>query len=859
MTIDTSTTSPGSAASPAERVEALVAAMTLEEKIAQLYGVWVGAGHDGGDVAPHQHDMEDVVDLDAILPQGLGQLTRPFGTAPVDAALGALSLLRAQERIVAAGRHGIQAVAHEECLAGFAAWGATAYPVPLSWGATFDPALVERMAERIGADMRSVGVHQGLAPVLDVVRDARWGRVEETIGEDPYLVGVLGTAYVRGIESAGVVSTLKHFVGYSASKAGRNLAPVSIGPRERADVLLPPFEMAVREGGTRSVMNAYTDSDGVPSASDAELLTGLLRDTWGFTGTVVADYFAIAFLRMLHGVAEGWGDAAALALTAGIDVELPTVNTFGAPLLAAVADGRLAEDVIDRALRRVLGQKLELGLLEPGGVPIPPALEGRDLDDPESLRGTVDLDPPENRRLSRELSDEAVVLLRNDGILPLASPKRIAVLGPNSDDPLAVLGCYSFPAHIGVQYPGTPHGIALPTMLESVRAEFPDAEIEHVRGTTVDGGETDEFAAAVAAARRADVAVLVLGDRAGLFGRGTSGEGCDVESLALPGAQQDLLDAILASGTPTIVTLLSGRPYALGTAPQDAAAILQTFFPGEEGTVSIAGSAERTGQPERPPPGEHPPLTGLPAVDLSGRAAGGCERGVDHRPDGGVPVRRRARLHDVRVVSGPGDRHDRGHGGRGRGVGPREQHRRTGGRRGRAAVPPRPGRHRGATRAAADRIRPGAARAGRIGSDLGARSCRPRVVHRSVGRPHRGAGRAGARLRALQRRHPGDAERDPHRRDAHGRPHPRAARALRGRSAATEVRGGGPGGGYAAAGGAVLCRTTRLVARSMRGTLSSGALLIRITRRDASSPIRLSGWWIVVSVGLTHLAIGMSS
>ncbi|KOT42816.1 beta-glucosidase, partial [Streptomyces caelestis] len=144
--------------------------------------------------------------------------------------------------------------AHEECLAGFAAWGATAYPVPLSWGATFDPDVVRRMAAAIGRDMRSVGVHQGLAPVLDVVRDARWGRVEETIGEDPYLVGTIGTAYVQGLESAGIVATLKHFVGYSASRAGRNLAPAPMGARERADVLLPPFEMAVREGGARSVM-----------------------------------------------------------------------------------------------------------------------------------------------------------------------------------------------------------------------------------------------------------------------------------------------------------------------------------------------------------------------------------------------------------------------------------------------------------------------------------------------------------------------------------------------------------------------------------------------------------------------------
>src|SRR6187402_1610015 len=297
--------------------------MTLEEKLAQLVGVWVGASATGDEVAPHQHEMSDEIDLDAILTQGLGQLTRPFGTAPVDPALGALSLARTQERVAGSNRFGIPAVAHEECLAGFAAWQATAYPVPLSWGATFNPGLVQRMAERIGADMRSVGVHQGLAPVLDVVRDARWGRVEETIGEDPYLVGTIATAYIQGVESAGVIATLKHFVGYSASKGGRNLAPVSVGPRELADVLLPPFEMAIRESGVRSVMNSYTDIDGVPTAADSRLLTELLRDIWGFEGTVVADYFSVGFLAALHGVvAEGdWGAAAALALTAGIDVE----------------------------------------------------------------------------------------------------------------------------------------------------------------------------------------------------------------------------------------------------------------------------------------------------------------------------------------------------------------------------------------------------------------------------------------------------------------------------------------------------------------------------------------------------------
>ncbi|HEU4756824.1 MAG TPA: glycoside hydrolase family 3 N-terminal domain-containing protein [Agromyces sp.] len=578
-----------------ERVDALIGAMTLDEKLAQLYGVWIGASDDGhADVAPHQHDLNDDIDLDAILPAGLGQVTRPFGTAPVDAAVGALSLIRMQERIVAANRFGIPAIAHEECLAGFAAWGATAYPVPLSWGATFDPALVERMAQRIGADMRSVGVHQGLAPVLDVVRDARWGRVEETIGEDPYLVATVGTAYVRGLESSGIVSTLKHFVGYSASKAGRNLAPVSIGARELADVLLPPFEMAVREGGARSVMNSYSDLDGVPSAADRALLTELLRETWGFDGTVVADYFAVAFLKLLHGVAETWADAAGAALEAGIDVELPTVKTFGEPLRAAVGSGAIDVALIDTALRRVLRQKGELGLLDADWSPVPASLEGVDVADAAAARGTIDLDPPRNRELARELAERAVVLVRNDGTLPLAAagddaPSVIAVIGPNADDPYAMLGCYSFPTHVVTQHPGVAMGIEIATLLDAIRAEFPGSDIRHALGTTVDGGETDGLADAAALAASADVVVLALGDRAGLFGRGTSGEGCDAESLDLPGAQQQLVDAVLDTGTPTVLTLLAGRPYALGRATTEAAGIVQAFFAGEEGAGAIAG------------------------------------------------------------------------------------------------------------------------------------------------------------------------------------------------------------------------------------------------------------------------------
>ncbi|MBO9578384.1 MAG: glycoside hydrolase family 3 C-terminal domain-containing protein [Microbacteriaceae bacterium] len=600
-----------------QRVARLLAELSLEEKVAQLTGAWISASNDGAEVAPNQNEMTEEIDLDRIVTEGLGQLTRPFGTLPVDPAVGAVSLLRTQQRIIAESRHGIPAVAHDECLAGFAAWGATAYPVPLALAATWSPDLVRDMTTRIGEDMRSVGVHQGLAPVLDVVRDARWGRVEETAGEDPYLVGTITTAYIQGIESTGVVATLKHFAGYSSSRAGRNIAPVSIGPRELHDVILPPFEMAVRESGVRSVMNSYTDLDGVPSAGDESLLTGLLRDTWGFDGTVVADYFAIGFLHTLHGVAGDWTEAAQQALQAGIDVELPSRKAFSTDLIAAVRDGRVPEALVDRALERVLRQKDELGLLDPDWDPVPPILRGVDLEDLEAIRGTVSLDGAENRAVARALAERSIVLLQNDGTLPLATtgaaaPKRIAVVGPTGDDPYAVLGCYSFPMHVGQHHPEFGDGIALPTLLASITAEFPEAEIEFVAGTSISGGETDGIPSAVAAAQAADVVVVALGDRAGLFGRGTSGEGCDVGDLSLPGAQQQLLDAVLESGTPVVTVLLAGRPYALGAAvrltntesrtsltghvwtPEEAAippaaAIVEAFFAGEEGTPAVAG------------------------------------------------------------------------------------------------------------------------------------------------------------------------------------------------------------------------------------------------------------------------------
>jgi beta-xylosidase len=589
--------------SAADRVEALMTEMTLREKVAQLYGLWIGASMDGDGVAPHQNDLGEEFDLEEMLGHGLGQLTRWFGTNPVDPGEGAVSLARTQRHIMAANRFGIPALVHEECLAGFTTWGATAYPVPLAWGATFNPVVIEEMGRRIGTGMRSVGAHQGLAPVLDVTRDYRWGRTEETIGEDPYLVGRIASAYITGLEDSGVIATLKHFAGYSGSKSARNLAPVSLGRRELIDVILAPFEMAVQGTGIRSVMHSYSDIDGVPSAADEHLLTTLLRDTWGFEGTVVADYFGVSFLKLLHGIADTWGDAARLALTAGVDVELPSMKAYGEPLVAEVTDGRVDEALVDRALRRVLLQKVQLGLLDPDWNPVPSALRAAQpagtattdaagsLDaDPVAFRGTVDLDTESDRTLARVIAEQSVVLLRNRSTLPLAATtRRIAVIGPVADDAMTVLGCYSFPSHVGVHHPEFPMGVDIPTIVESLGAEFSGAEIGFAGGCSIDGPSTAGFDAALASTEGADVVILCVGDRAGLFGRGTSGEGCDAETLDLPGVQSQLVERVLDTGATVVLVVVSGRPYSLGTAPQRAAAVVQTFFPGEEGPRAIAG------------------------------------------------------------------------------------------------------------------------------------------------------------------------------------------------------------------------------------------------------------------------------
>lgn len=585
-----------------QRAAALLAELTLEEKLAQLGSAWVGNNEVSGNVAP----MQDVwaagaSSFEQLTRHGLGQLTRPFGTKPQSVTEGIDRIVHLQSAVVKGSRFGIPAVVHEECLTGFTTYGATVYPTALAWAATWSPELVQRMAAAIGADMAAVGVHQGLSPVLDVVRDYRWGRVEETLGEDPYLVATLGAAYVKGLEQEGIVATLKHFAGYSASRAARNHAPVTIGPREFRDIILLPFETAIREGGARSVMNSYSDVDGVPAGADPTLLTGILRDEWGFTGTVVSDYWSVAFLQTMHRIAETMPEAGAAALTAGLDVELPDTLGFGDGLLDLVRQGRVSEALVDRSALRVLRQKAELGLLDPDWTPRRSVAAGL----------ARDLDSAENRSIARDLADRSVVLLANDQrTLPLAEPATLALVGPCGDNALAFMGCYSYPNHVRGKYPDLGTGLPAPSLLESLRAELPGTDVRFELGVPVRDRDTAGIPAAAAAAAGADVCVAVVGDLAGLFGVGTSGEGCDATDLALPGAQHDLVEALIATGTPVILLVVSGRPYALSSYQGRVAAIVQSFMPGAEGGQALAGVLSGRINPSGKLPVQVPALAG---------------------------------------------------------------------------------------------------------------------------------------------------------------------------------------------------------------------------------------------------------
>ena len=460
-----------------ERVELLLAAMTLEEKVGQLGSRWVGnnlAGEPGVEetelqVAPMQEVFaaSGTVPLAEASRHGLGHLTRVYGSEPVSVAEGADELVRQQRIVMESSRFDVPALVHEECLTGFTAYGATVYPAAIAWGATWDPDLVRRMAATIGRDMAALGVHQGLSPVLDVVRDYRWGRVEETLGEDPFLVASLGTAYVQGLQSAGVIATLKHFAGYSASRAARNHGPVSMGPRELRDVILPSFEMAVALGGVGSVMNSYADVDGVPAGANSWLLTELLREEWGFEGTVVSDYWAVPFLASMHRVAAD----ACRGRRAG---------PRGRHRRGAARHPRVRRRT-GRAGPRRLARRVVRGPRCPPGTPRQGAARpARRRVDPRGVGRTTPAGSTSTHRQPGARARDGRALRRPARRRHGAADQERAASGaeqgggrrPCADDARTFMGCYSFPMHVLPRHPRAGLGIECPTALDALRAEL---------------------------------------------------------------------------------------------------------------------------------------------------------------------------------------------------------------------------------------------------------------------------------------------------------------------------------------------------------------------------------------------------
>ena len=596
------------AATVGERVADLLGRMTIEEKVAQLGAIWLT-----------QLVTDDRFDEDrarSLLANGIGQITRIGASTGLLPEASAALMNQVQQSVVEGTRLGIPILVHEEAVGGFTHRGATTFPQALGLAATWDPELVLAVADTIREQMLAVGARLALAPVLDVARDPRWGRVEETYGESPELCARLGVAYVQGLQTAdpagGVACAAKHFLAYGASIGGRNQAPVHVGPRELREVYATPFAAAIRHAGLAGIMNSYASVDGLPCVGSYEILTELLRDELGFGGAVVADYFAVGQLVDHHRTAADRSEAAMQALAAGLDVELPAFDFYRA-LPSCVADGRLSVEIVDRAVERVLAQKFHLGLFE------------RPYVDPS--RAAMVFDTTEQRLLARRAAARGLCVLANDGVLPLraAGLESVAVIGPHADDQRLLQGDYHYPAHLEIMYRNAWAGItgaddstsALATgaprvdldMLPSDGGSFQpgphftrhvtplaglrealgsDVTVSYVRGCHDSDPADRDVEAAVGAARRAEVAVVFVGAKSGLVPDCTSGEMRDAVSLDLPGAQTELVEAVAATGTPTVVVVVSGRVHTLSRVAAVANALLWSPLPGEEGGHGIA-------------------------------------------------------------------------------------------------------------------------------------------------------------------------------------------------------------------------------------------------------------------------------
>ncbi|ABS04014.1 glycoside hydrolase family 3 domain protein [Kineococcus radiotolerans SRS30216 = ATCC BAA-149] len=550
--------------------------------------------------------------------EGWGCVLAGFSTLGLPSRETAIRINELQRKHLEQTRLGIPVLVAEEALLGLKVRDAVTFPEAIAQAATWDPQLIETMGRTIGGQMSALGVRQALAPLADVARDPRWGRVEETYGEEPYLVGAMATAFVRGVQEADPVrpsiATLKHFVGYSASAGGRNTDAVSLGPRELREVHTVAFEMAIRDGGARGIMPSYNSIDGVPVTGSRALLSDLLRDELGFDGLVISDLAAVSQLHTKHLTTPDLVAAQARAIGAGVDLDLDNQVSTSA-LVQAVQRRLLTEADLNRAVAAVLRAKFELGLFENPYV------------DVDAVPQTFDSDA--ERALARRIAEASIVLLQNDPVastpddapgntplLPLnPAIATVAVIGPNADRLMGQLGHYSY--HVldstvrrfaaaadpsaraedvadlaGQTGADAAHrmveSVPVVTFLEGIRRRLPHAQVLHERGCPVAEADRSGFAAAVQAATRAEVTVLVVGDQAGINSWGTVGEGLDSADCDLPGVQRELVEAVVATGTPTVVVLSHGRAYAMDWLPATVPAIVTTFFGGEEAGTALA-------------------------------------------------------------------------------------------------------------------------------------------------------------------------------------------------------------------------------------------------------------------------------
>jgi beta-glucosidase len=570
-----------------ERLDDLIARMTVEEKISQLTSYWFHDLQEGQALSDSR--------MEQLLKDGIGEISRIAGSSTLLPAEVARAGNAVQRFLTERTRLGVPAILHEECCFGYMGLGGTIFPQMIGLAGSWNPDLVERVTREIRRQMLAVGARQGLAPGLDIGADPRWGRIEETFGEDPLLVSQFGAAYIRGVQGddwkTGLMATGKHFIGHSLSDGGLNCAPVHLGPRTMREVILMPFQAAVSEAGIRSIMNAYVELDGEVVAASRRILTDLLRGELGFDGLVVSDYDAIPMLQTYHHVAAGERAAAVKAFQAGIDVELPTRNCYGEPLRAALDAGEVSIEAIDASVRRVLRAKFELGLFENPFV--------------DEHAAAASFDTPAQRALAREAAAQSLVLLKNDGTLPLGNVRTIAVIGPNADAPRNLLGDYSYSADVELMmHSPVPafrllndvdqeyldkHSVKIPSILEGIRARAGKGmRVLHAWGCPVVGDDRTGIEQAVAAAREADAVILVLGDKSGLTWECTCGETRDRTGLGLPGVQDELAKAVAAVGKPVVAVLINGRPLAVPWLQENVSAILEAWLPGEEGAAAVA-------------------------------------------------------------------------------------------------------------------------------------------------------------------------------------------------------------------------------------------------------------------------------